>query len=208
MFRALLPRKDVFFDFFENHAKLSFAAAQELARLGEPTVAHADIFTSINDFEHAGDRITHQCVEVLHTSFITPMDRMEIYRLMTTLDDILDEIEDIAKLIVTYKLYTFSPAAGKLAQLLVESTREIHLAVRELRKMKITEGLKGNCFRINDLENEADTIYLQGVETLFAEESDIKQLIKWKEVYEHFEAAIDVCEDAANIIEGVILENE
>ena len=208
MFRKLLPRRDLFFDFFEKHAHISFQAAEELALFTSANQNSVEIFERIRDFEHEGDKITHQCVEVLHKTFITPMDRMDIYRLITTLDDVIDEMEDIAKLIVLYKLEHLTEKAGQLATLLVSSTKEMQLAVIELRKMRMTPVIRAHFFNINHLENEADAIYMQALRGLFEEEGDVKTLIKWKEIYDHFEESIDVCEDVSNILEGIILENE
>lgn len=208
MFKKLLPRRDIFFDFFEKHAWVSFQAAQELGQLTHHKKSASEIFERIKEFEHEGDQITHQCVELLHKTFITPMDRMDVYRLITTLDDVLDEMENIAQLILLYKLTEMTPASNKLSQFLIDATKELHAAVVELRKMKITEKIKSHFFSINHIENEADMLYTEAVGHLFDTENDPKQLIKWKEVYDHFEEAIDVCEDAANILEGIILENE
>ena len=133
---------------------------------------------------------------------------MDIHRLISTLDNITDEIEDIAKLFFLYKLEQLRPDATQLANIVLASVKEVCAAVKELRKMKITPTLKQHFFAINHLENEADTILNEALARLFDEESDTKALIKWKEVYEHLENATDVCEDVSNILEGIILENE
>jgi uncharacterized protein len=208
VFRKLLPQRDVFFGFFENHAALCSEAAELLVHFVAPESKPGELFQQIKRLENEADTITHQCIEVLHKTFITPMDRQDIYRLITTLDDIADEIEDIAKLIFLYKLETFRPEAGELAEIVAASVKEVLSAVKELRKMKITETIRSHFFNINHLENEADTIANQALGKLFDEEEDTKALIKWKEIYEHLESTTDVCEDVANIIEGIILENE
>jgi Protein of unknown function DUF47 len=104
MFRKFLPRRDVFFVFFEKHATISFEAAKQLVHYLASEQKPAEVFQKIKNFENEADTVTHQCIETLHKTFITPMDRMEIYRLIATLDDITDEIEDTAKLIFLYKL--------------------------------------------------------------------------------------------------------
>jgi len=203
-----MPNHDIFFNFFEKHATISLEAAQLLAQFASSNPKPTDIFQRIKTFEHEADKVTQQCIEALHKTFITPMDRTDIYRLITTLDDIIDEIEDIAKLIVIYKFDHLRQDATQLAEILVASTNEVLLAVKQLKKMKITETIRCHFVNINSLENEADTVFLQALGRLFDEENDAKTLIKWKEVYEHLEQAIDVCEDVSNIIEGIILENE
>lgn len=208
MFRKFLPKRDLFFVFFEKHAAVSYEAAKRLVHFVASDQKPVDIFQEIKKFENEADAITHQCVESLHKTFITPMDRMEIYRLITTLDDITDEIEDIAKLMFLYKLELLRPDATRLAEILAASVKEVFSAVKELRKMKSTDAMRLHFFNINHLENEADVILNQALGRLFDEENDTKTLIKWKEVYEHLEKATDVCEDVSNIIEGIILENE
>lgn len=203
-----MPNRDIFFGYFEKHAQISFAAAQQLVRFVDPKEKPLEFFQRIKNYEHEADTVAHQCVETLHKTFITPMDRLDIYRLITTLDDIIDEIDVIAKLIFLYKLEQIRPEAVKMAEILVLSVSEVVSAVTELRKMKITEKIQRSFVNINQLENEADIILTQALGRLFDEENDVKTLIKWKEVYENLEQATDVCEDVSNIIEGIILENE
>ena len=126
-----------------------------------------EIFQNIKKLENEADTITHQCIEALHKTFITPMDRMEIHRLISTLDNITDEIEDIAKLFFLYKLERLRPDATQLAHIVVDSVKEVCAAVKELRKMKITPTLKQHFFTINHLENEADTIFESSACTAF-----------------------------------------
>lgn len=207
MFRKLLPKRDIFFEFFEKNALISSQTAQELALFAAGKNADA-IFHKIRDYEHEGDQVTHRCVEILHKTFVTPMDRQDIYRLITTLDDVIDEMEDVSKLLVVYRLEHFTQEAAQLANILVASTQEMYAAVVELRKMKITETIRRHFNRINQLENEADMLYVHALGRLFDEEKDPIMLIKWKEIYDHLEESIDVCEDVSNILEGIILENE
>ena len=208
MFRKFLPRRDIFFAFFEKNASISYQAAEHLLHFVASQQGPEDVFQNIKRLENEADNITHQCIEALHKTFITPMDRMDIYRLITTLDDIADEIEGIAKMLFLYKVEVLRPDAAQLAKIVVASVKEVLFAVKEMRKMKITETIKGHFFAINHLENEADSILNQALGRLFDEEEDTKALIKWKEIYEHLETATDVCEDVSNIIEGIILENE
>jgi uncharacterized protein len=208
MFRKFLPQRDIFFGFFEKHAAISCTAAEHLVHFVASDQKPVDIFQSIKKLENEADTITHQCVEALHKTFITPMERMDIYRLITTLDDLTDEIEDIAKLVFLYKLELRRKDATQLAEIVVASAKEVLAAIKELRKMKITEKIRGHFVNVNILENEADAILIQALGRLFEQEQDAKELIKWKEVYEHLENATDICEDVSNIIEGIILENE
>ncbi len=209
MFRKLLPHRELFFDYFERHAAISYEAAQFLIQIIETENKTTDMFLHARHLENEGDLITHQCVAELHKTFITPMDRMDIHRLITTLDNISDEIEGLAKRIFLYKLQTLnSPYASSFGQILLKSVHEILLTVKEFRKMKLTDAIKERFVKINELENEADSLLSEALENLFEKEQDTKELIKWKEIYEHLERATDVCEDASNIIEGILIENE
>lgn len=208
MFRKFLPRRDIFFAFFEKHVNVSYQAAEQLLHFISANQSPQVTFQKIKKLENEADSITHQCVEALHKTFITPMDRMDIYRLITTLDNIADEVEDIAKLVFLYKLEVFRPEAAQLTEIVLNAVKEVCSAVKELRKMKITPTIQKHFFNINNLENEADVLLSQALVHLFDEETDTKALIKWKEVYEHLENATDVCEDVSNILEGILLENE
>ena len=208
MLRKFLPNRDIFFDFFEKHAAISFEAAKHLVLFAAAERQPDAIFQQIKKCEHEADDITHQCVEVLHKTFITPIDRMEIFHLISRLDDLTDEIEESAKLILLYKLEPLRKESAQLAEILVSSSQEVLFAVREIRKMKITSTIRQHFLNIDKLESEADTILTQALVRLFDEEHDMKTLIKWKEVCEHLENATDVCDDISNILEGIILENE
>lgn len=206
MFRKIFPKNDEFFDFFERHAKQSVKAAHELFKISSPGYDLNNAFHNIKSCEQEGDRITHQCMEALHKNFITPIDRSAIHHLISKMDDILDEIEDVAKFIIVYKLPHLPEKARKLPELIVSSTLEVELALKELRKMKNTKTMQEHFVKINHFENEADNTFIQVLALLFEEEKDILTIIKWKEVYEHLEQACDMCEDVANILEGIVLE--
>lgn len=208
MLRNLLPHNDNFFDFFERHATFIVQGAQELLSFCHPNYDSEALFQKIKSIEQEGDLITHQCVEALHKTFITPFDRTDIHHLISKLDDVLDEIKGVARSILLYNLTSLTEEAGQLVQLVLEASQEVAFAIKELRKMKNTELLKQRLININILENEADTILTQALSRLFDEEKDAVIIIKWKDVYEHLESATDVCEDVANILEGIILENE
>ncbi len=208
MLRKFLPQNNNFFNFFEKQAAVLVRGAQALVAFDDSEGNPLEVFQHIKAFEEEGDSITHLCVEALHKTFITPIDRTEIHHLISTMDDVLDEIEDVGRLMVLYQLKHFHKDASQLAHIVLRSTQEVEVAVKELRKMKNTENLQNNFIKINHLENEADTILIHALSRLFDEEPDTRTLIKWKEVYEHLEHATDLCEDIANIIEGIILENE
>jgi uncharacterized protein len=205
MFGRLLPRETSFFDFFEKHAATTVAGAEEflsLASTGANITAKAK---RIKEIEHECDTITHHCVEALHKTFITPIERDDIYRLIGKMDDIMDYVEAAAERIALYKLTVMTSDVKDLADVL--ATKELQEAVKLLRDMSNAEAISKKCIDINRLENEADSILRVAVARLFDEEQDTKMIIKWKEIYENLENATDRCEDVANIIEGVVLEH-
>jgi predicted phosphate transport protein (TIGR00153 family) len=207
MLGRFLPRETSFFDFFEQHAVLTIEGSKELLSL---VTTGANIPTKcrrISDIEHETDTITHRCVEALHRTFITPIDRDSIHRLITRMDDIMDFVEAAAERIDLYELTVMTPDIRDLADVLHRATIQVEAAMRGLRSMKEPQSTLKLCIDINRLENEADAILRRSVARLFKEEKDPITVIKWKEVYENLENATDRCEDVANIIEGVILEH-
>jgi predicted phosphate transport protein (TIGR00153 family) len=207
MFGRLLPRETSFFDFFEQHAAMTVQGAQEFLSLA---TTGANVFAKakrIKEIEHECDTITHHCVEALHKTFITPIERDDIYRLISKMDDIMDYVEAAAERIALYKLSQMTAEVRDLADVLLRSTQEIEATVKLLRNMENAAEISRKCIDINRLEYESDSILRAAVARLFDEEQDTKMIIKWKEIYENLENATDRCEDVANIIEGVVLEH-
>ncbi len=203
----LLPREGKFFELFNQHATLAAAAAVELqallADLGE-LERHS---RAIEKHEKHADRITHETVQLLHRTFITPLDRDEIHQLITGMDDILDLMEDVATCLFLYDVKAVTPDAQKLAEICVACTLKVQDAVAQLESMKNADAILRICGEIDRLESEADFVFRSALAKLFREERDVKQIIKLKEVYQLLESITDKCEDVANVIEGIVLEN-
>jgi len=161
----------------------------------------------IADIEHETDVITHRCVEALHKTFITPIDRDSIHRLITRMDDIMDYVEAAAERIALYELTVMTQDVRDLADVLHRAAVQVEQACKQLRDLKNPDKLLALTIDINRLENEGDAILRRAVARLFREEKDPILVIKWKEIYENLEMATDRCEDVANIIEGVVLEH-
>ena len=207
MFGRFLPQETSFFDFFEQHAALTVEGTKEFLSL---VTTGANIETKakrVSDIEHETDVITHRCVEALHKTFITPIDRDNIHRLITRMDDVMDFVEAAAERIALYELTVMTQDVRDLADVLVRAAQQVELATKGLRNLKDPQSILKQCIDINRLENESDQILRRAVARLFKEEKDPIMVIKWKEVYENLENAADRCEDVANIIEGVILEH-
>ena len=208
-FARLIPGGEggQFFDLFEQHAERTREAAELLIAMlreggGDPERQAA----RVKDVEHQGDEITHTVIERLHQSFITPMDRNDIHRLISRMDDVLDLIDASAERFWLYDVRTTEPEARELSEVLLKAVEEIGAAVRGLRDMKDRARLIAHCTEINRLENEGDRLLRRATARLFREQTDAIHVIKWKEIYDNLENAIDRCEDVANVIEGVALE--
>ena len=207
MFGRFLPRETSFFDFFEQHAALTIEGAKEFLSLVTTGANIPAKCRRISDIEHETDTITHRCVEALHKTFLTPIDRDSIHRLITRMDDIMDFVEAASERIALYELTVMTPDVRDLADVLVRATQQVEAATKGLRNLKDPQSILKQCIDINRLENESDQILRRAVARLFKEEKDPIMVIKWKEIYENLENAADRCEDVANIIEGVILEH-
>lgn len=207
MFERFLPKEGNFFEIFEQHAELIFQAAQKLVvTLSQKQLRACLSGNSIKKIEHQADELTHQCVEMIRKTFVTPFDREDIYRLISGLDDIIDDIDAVFECLVIYKITAIHPEAIHLAKVLLQCTEEVVKTIKGLRNLKNIEEIKQRVIDIHRLENEADQILRLAIGRLFEEELDTRELIKWKEIYEIMEQATDKCEDVANLVEGILLE--
>lgn len=207
MFGRFLPRDTSFFDLFEQHAALTVEGAKEFFAIAQTGANIAAKARRIKEIEHEADVVTHRCVEALHKTFITPIERGDIYRLISRMDDIMDFVEAAAERLTLYEITTMTEEVRDMADVLVRSCEQIKNAMQGLRNMKNAEPILKACLDVNRLENDADAILRAAVARLFKEEQNPIVIIKWKEIYENLENATDRCEDVANTIEGVVLEN-
>jgi len=205
MFSRLLANKGLFFDYFEKHAGITLEAAQELLSC---ISNHQKIpeSTKIKALEHEADAIAQHCIEALHRTFITPFDRDQIYTLICRLDDTIDSIDSTADYMIIYQMQTTTQDLLDLAHILVESVKQVERAVKSLRYLNDFNGIREICAGIRHLEGDADVKLFTALKSLFAQEQDAKQIIKWKELYESLETATDRCADVADVIEGILLE--
>lgn len=208
MFGKFLPKAPVFFDLFEQHAKVIRQAMQTFFRfIQDNQIDIQDGVNPIKAFEHQADEIAHSCIEALHKSFITPLQQDDIFRLISRMDDVIDSINEAFENCLIYKISSFTPAALEIAQLLLSATEKLEYIVQGLRdRKKRAANIRELNLEIHRLENQADDVLRKALGQLFEEEHDIKLLIKWKEIYKALEQAMDYCEDVSNIIEGIILE--
>lgn len=207
MFRRFMPREGKFFDLFNEHAALILEGSRELAALmtsGDDLERRA---RNVESIEKRGDKITRSTIELLHKTFITPIDRDDIHQLISEMDNILDLIEDSAQLVFLYDVRVVSPDAKKLADICVECCEKVKTAVELLSSMENGDAIMAICRDIDRLESHADHVMRAAIGRLFRDESDVKELIKLRTVYEHLETVTDHCEDVANILQGIVIEN-
>jgi predicted phosphate transport protein (TIGR00153 family) len=203
MFR-LIPREEKFFDMFEAAAQNIHRGAYLLKEMMEQYRDPEKQAYAIMEVEHQGDTITHDIIHKLNQTFITPIDREDIYALSSALDDVLDLIESVSDRMVMYKIKEPTETAKRLAGIIFKSAEEI---VKGVGLLKALGDVSPYCIEINRLENEADRVSRDAVAHLFESVRDPIQVLKWKELYEHLEEATDRCEDVANILENIVLKN-
>lgn len=203
----LIPREEKFFEMFVQQAENVLEGARQLKALMEDYTDLDQKRLLIEKTENNGDEIAHRILEKLNTTFITPMDREDIHALTSALDDILDLIHATAMRLHLYHVNAVTPDATKLANIILRASEETLALIRDLDKMKKPKYMKERWIEVNRLENEGDTISRAAIASLFENETNPIEVIKWKELYEHLETAIDKCEDAVNIVEAVCLKN-
>jgi predicted phosphate transport protein (TIGR00153 family) len=207
---ALMPRERHFFSLFNRHAEFVVLGSKALLRLLEhygDIDARSGSIRSIQETEQAADKIVHETVALMHTTFITPFDRDDINRLISRMDDILDLIQDTAETLMLYDIQKLTPEATHLANLVEICCVRVQSAVGLLSSMDNGQQILKMCQEIDSLESDADRVMRAAVSKLFREEADTRQVIKLKAIYELLETATDKCQDVANVIEGVVLEN-
>lgn len=206
--KIFLPKDRIFFQLFES-------VAEELVKMGnklndvvnEPDFdKRAQLINEIEDMEHINDDYTHRIFTELGKNFITPFDREDIHYLATSLDDIADYIYSSAKKINFYRVNPNDTGMQKMAELISSGCKQVHKAVTELRNMKNMRQITDALVAINSIENQADDVFDMSIERLFATEPDAKEVIKKREIYQVMEIVTDKCEDAANVIESIIVK--
>lgn len=203
MFGRLFPRETNFFDFFEKHAALAALSAQEFVE-GKRVEEAAK---RIKVIEHEADEITHRCIEALHKTFITPIERHDIHRLISRQDDIVDLLDGAVRRMVLFEVQIMNAEIGEMGQCLIRATQTLERTVKGLRNMKAARAVMDECIKIHEIENIMDGLNSRTVAKLYKGERDPLTVMKWREIYDILESAVDRCEDVANIVEGIVLEH-
>lgn len=200
----LMPRETKFFEIFENMASNVTEGARVLHQILQTFENVEAGVQRIKEIEHRGDDMTHAVMTKLNQTFITPFDREDIHRLASSLDDVLDFVNAAGQRLVLYKIRRAPSPAAQLAGLIVRQSEELNKAVSLLEKNK---HVLEHCVEINRLEDEADSVCREAIANLFENEKDPIELIKMKELFEVLEMATDKAEDAANVLEAVVLKS-
>ncbi|AVP57165.1 DUF47 domain-containing protein [Pulveribacter suum] len=213
LFGKLLPREGNFFDMFNQHAERIVEAARAFSQLvanyNDPHLR--DRYNlDVDNAERAADRVTHEVNRTLHKTFITPIDREQIHSLINTMDDVADLLQDSAETMALYDIRHMTDEITRLTDLSLKCCERVQDAVKLLPRIAdpaVAEAALKICEEIDRLEGDADRVLRSAMSKLFREEVDVRELIKLKAIYELLESVTDRCEDVANHIEGVILEN-
>ena len=210
IFQYFVPKdKKIFFPLFEQAANNVIAMASSLVEAvnSANSGTRDELYKHIDKLENKGDEITHQIYLELGKNFITPFDREDIHALATAIDDVADNIQGAANRMLLYRIDDLNEHIRKLSDLIYQASLDLEKAVRELKDIRNVRAIADSCIRINSVENQADYVFDRAVADLFLYETDAIRLIKYKEIYSSLETATDRCEDAANVMESILVKN-
>ncbi|MBN7772404.1 DUF47 domain-containing protein [Clostridium aminobutyricum] len=199
-------KEDIFYKLFSDYAAKIVKAGEAFHDLVQNYEDVEDKVSKIKVFETECDMEAHKILKALNGSFVTPFDREDIYEVTKQMDDIVDSIEEVANRFIVFDVHALRPEALKLADLVMQSIREIEILFKHLSELKKNQVVREQIIEVNRLENEGDLIYRKALTKLFKEEKDPIELIKWKHLFEQLEASLDSCENVANIMEGVVMK--
>jgi len=198
------PKEREFFDLFEEAGANIVRAAELLERMLEQWPDHGELARDVVVCEQEGDRITHDIIQRLNSTFVTPIDREDIYALASALDDVVDFIEEVSDFLALYRIEAPMDQASELARILHQSSRAIADAIPRLRTFR---DIHHYTVEVNRLENDGDRVVRQALASLFERGIDPMLVIRWKDIFERLEDGIDATETVANILEGIVIKN-
>jgi uncharacterized protein len=203
-----LPRNTKFFDYFDRDTEVLVRTAECFCHFLESSADPKGSSAKLKELEHEADRLTHEAMELLHRSFITPLERGDLRRLILALDEIVDYLDDAARRIALYEVGTILPQVCAMGKVLVDLARSVQAAVHDLRNLrKKNNRVLEHCIEIQRLENLGDHLHHIALATIFKTGLDPLLVMKWKEIVDLIELAMDAAEEVAHVIEGIVLEN-
>jgi uncharacterized protein len=200
----LTPQKREFFDLFTQAAANSRAISRLLVELLERWPESRETLLSIREAEHEGDRLTHEVIDLLNRTFVTPLDRDDMYRLATVIDDICDHVDEAADNIDAYEVREVPARAVEQAQVVYRAAAKLHEAVDLLEGFRDS---RGQLSAVRELENEGDRLSREAIADLFRSGKDPLTIIRWKDIHEQIEEAVDACQNAADVLEAILVKN-
>jgi hypothetical protein len=202
---SLVPQKREFFALYGRAARNAVEIARLLVRLLDEFPSNGDLLRDIKELEHEGDRLTRELVDLLNHTFVTPFDRDDMYQLSSALDDICDHIDEAAGTIAGDGVKQIRQAAKNQAQVILRATEKLREAVERIDGFKNADR---QLHELRDLEDEGDRLNREAVSDLFKSETDPIAIIRWKDIHEQLEEAVDACENAADVLEAILVKNK
>jgi uncharacterized protein len=207
MWFSFIPKEEKFFELLKEASANMISTANALSEFLRDVDTREQNALIIKDFERKGDVITHEILKKINRSFSTPLEREDIHALAANIDKVVDAMESLANRITIFKLREVTSVCMDLCNILIEAVKEIDKAVKYLSSMKNLEELEACCAQVARLESRSDTVTRHAVGGLFENPKDVFDLIKWKEIYERLEGALDLCSKVAGIIEAILVKN-
>lgn len=204
---SLTPKEDKFYDYFIEIAKIAQRASNMLVEFIKDLDNSEENHKKLKEIEHEGDKKQHEILQQLNKTFITPFDREDIYLIAKDMDDVIDLIEATASRFVMLNVNNCTEEAEMLSRMIVNCCEELINLMEELKNMKTSKKLRNNIIEINRIEEEGDRVSRKAIRDLFRSNTEVIEIIKWREIYQYLEDTLDACEDVANVVEGVVMKN-
>ena len=204
---AFTPKEDKFYEFFVQTANIAYTEAKLLLDFLNNLENSEENLKKLKEVEHEGDKKQHEILEQLNKTFITPIDREDIYIIAKDMDDIIDYIESTASRFVMFNVNECTEDAISLSKMIVQCCKELIVIMEELKNMKTSKQLSKKIIEVNRIEEDGDVISRKAIGDIFRKDMKVIDVIKWREIYQYLEDTLDACEDLANVIEGVVMKN-
>jgi predicted phosphate transport protein (TIGR00153 family) len=201
---SLVPQNREFFRLFSDASENAVGISRLLCRLVDQFPTNGDLLREIKEFEHEGDRLTRELVDLLNRTFVTPFDRDDIYNLAAAIDDVCDHVDEAAGNISGYGVLEIRPKAKEQAHVILRSAEKLNEAVNRLDGFRDSSR---QLHELRDLEDEGDRLNRDAIAELFSTEQDALVVIRWKDIHEQLEEAVDACENAADVLEAILVKN-